>query len=74
MTNLKQIAENETRAADGKVPEVAVGFWILKILATTLGETAGDMVTMSMNAGYLAGSAVFAGNDHVFADIGHRPW
>ncbi|HXG77766.1 MAG TPA: hypothetical protein VNJ31_00315 [Methyloceanibacter sp.] len=42
-----------------KVPEVTLGFWIIKILATTLGETAGDTVTMTMNLGYLAGTAIF---------------
>lgn len=42
-----------------KVPEVTVGFWILKIAATTLGETGGDTVTMTLDWGYLAGSAVF---------------
>ncbi len=44
-----------------KVPEVALGFWIIKILATTLGETGGDAVTMSMDLGYLVGSLIFAG-------------
>ncbi|MDB5604883.1 MAG: hypothetical protein JWP25_1783 [Bradyrhizobium sp.] len=44
----------------GKVPAVTLGFWIIKILATTLGETGGDAVTMSMNLGYLAGTAIFA--------------
>jgi uncharacterized membrane-anchored protein len=43
-----------------KVPEVTLGFWIVKILATTLGETGGDAVTMSMNLGYLLGTAIFA--------------
>jgi len=43
-----------------KVPEVTLGFWIIKVLATTLGETGGDAVTMSMNLGYLAGTAIFA--------------
>jgi uncharacterized membrane-anchored protein len=43
-----------------KVPEVKLGFWIIKIFATTLGETGGDAVTMSMNLGYLAGTAIFA--------------
>ena len=49
-----------------KVPEVTLGFWIIKILATTLGETAGDTVTMTwlradvvVNSGYLVGSAIF---------------
>jgi uncharacterized membrane-anchored protein len=44
----------------GKVPEVTLIFWIIKIGATTLGETAGDAVTMSMNLGYLVGTAIFA--------------
>src|ERR1700730_8997142 len=43
-----------------KVPEVTLVFWIIKILATTLGETGGDAVTMSMNLGYLVGTAIFA--------------
>ena len=42
-----------------KVPAVTLGFWIIKILATTLGETAGDTVSMTMNLGYLAGTAIF---------------
>jgi uncharacterized membrane-anchored protein len=42
-----------------KVPEVTLVFWIIKIAATTLGETGGDTVTMTMNWGYLAGSALF---------------
>ena len=44
----------------GKVPEVTLGFWIIKIAATTLGETGGDAVTMSMNLGYLVGTMIFA--------------
>ena len=43
-----------------KVPAVTLGFWIIKILATTLGETGGDTVSMSMNLGYLVGTAIFA--------------
>ena len=43
-----------------KVPEIVLTFWIIKIAATTLGETGGDTVTMSMNLGYLAGTAIFA--------------
>jgi uncharacterized membrane-anchored protein len=42
-----------------KVPEVTLGFWIIKIAATTLGETGGDTVTMTMGLGYLAGTAIF---------------
>ena len=44
----------------GKVPEVTLWFWIIKIAATTLGETGGDAVTMSMNLGYFVGTAIFA--------------
>jgi uncharacterized membrane-anchored protein len=42
-----------------KVPQVVFVFWIIKILCTTLGETGGDAVTMSMNLGYLVGTAIF---------------
>ncbi|MGB5484917.1 hypothetical protein [Parasphingorhabdus sp.] len=43
-----------------KVPAITLGFWIIKILATTFGETAGDTVSMSLNLGYLVGTAIFA--------------
>jgi uncharacterized membrane-anchored protein len=43
-----------------KVPAVTLGFWLVKIAATTLGETGGDWVTMSLGLGYLLGSAIFA--------------
>jgi len=43
-----------------KVPEVTLGFWIIKILATTLGETGGDALSMSAGLGYLASTAIFA--------------
>lgn len=49
-----------TKKALSKVPEVTLIFWIIKIAATTLGETGGDAVTMSMNLGYLVGTAIFA--------------
>ena len=42
-----------------KVPEVTLGFWVIKILATTLGETGGDTVTMTWDLGYLTGTAIF---------------
>jgi uncharacterized membrane-anchored protein len=48
-----------TNAALTKVPEVTLTFWIIKVLATTLGETGGDSVTMSMNLGYAIGSLIF---------------
>ena len=43
-----------------KVPEVTLMFWLIKILATTLGETGGDAVSMSMNLGYLLSTVIFA--------------
>lgn len=52
---MKKISE-ETLS---KVPAVTLGFWIIKIAATTLGETGGDTITMTLNWGYLAGTALF---------------
>jgi uncharacterized membrane-anchored protein len=43
-----------------KVPELTLGFWIIKIAATTLGETGGDAMSMSMNLGYLTSTLIFA--------------
>jgi uncharacterized membrane-anchored protein len=43
-----------------KVPEVTLVFWLIKVAATTLGETGGDAVSMSMNLGYLLATAIFA--------------
>lgn len=43
-----------------KVPEITLAFWVTKILATTLGETGGDAVTMSMDLGYLVGTVIFS--------------
>jgi uncharacterized membrane-anchored protein len=43
-----------------KVPEVTLVFWIIKVAATTLGETAGDTLSMSMNLGYLLSTGIFA--------------
>ena len=42
-----------------KVPAITLGFWIIKILATTFGETAGDTVSMTLDLGYLVGTAIF---------------
>jgi uncharacterized membrane-anchored protein len=43
-----------------KVPQITLYFWIIKILATTLGETGGDAVSMSMGLGYLVSTGIFA--------------
>ena len=50
----------ETHESLSKVPEVTLLFWIIKIAATTLGETGGDAVSMSMHLGYLVASGIFA--------------
>jgi uncharacterized membrane-anchored protein len=49
----------EVRPATSKVPQVAIAFWIIKIAATTLGETGGDALSMTMNLGYLLSTAIF---------------
>jgi len=49
---------NESKPS--KVPAVTLVFWIIKIAATTLGETGGDAVSMSMDLGYLVGTLIFA--------------
>jgi uncharacterized membrane-anchored protein len=56
--------KSDTPRADdkdlSKVPQVTLLFWVIKIAATTLGETGGDTVSMSMGLGYLVGTAIFA--------------
>lgn len=51
---------SSTAEALAKVPAVTLGFWIIKVLATTLGETGGDTLSMSMNLGYLVSTGIFA--------------
>jgi uncharacterized membrane-anchored protein len=58
--NLFKCMKNENGNALSKVPEVTLIFWMIKIAATTLGETGGDAVSMSMNLGYLVGTIIFA--------------
>ena len=53
-------AQDSGVSTSSKVPPVTLVFWIIKIAATTLGETGGDAVSMSMNLGYLAGTGIFA--------------
>ncbi|WP_068075395.1 MULTISPECIES: hypothetical protein [Sphingomonadaceae] len=52
--------QTDAQIALSKVPEVTLTFWMIKILATTLGETGGDTVSMTMKLGYLVGTAIFA--------------
>src|SRR5260370_38569254 len=57
---LSDLSMNQTAEYSlSKVPEVTLVFWIIKIAATTLGETGGDTVTMTLNWGYLAGTLLF---------------
>jgi uncharacterized membrane-anchored protein len=58
---MKPSKSENLREALTKVPEVTLVFWIIKIAATTLGETGGDSVTMTLNWGYLTGTAIFLG-------------
>src|SRR5258708_2246536 len=51
--------QTDMAASLSKVPEVTLAFWIIKIAATTLGETAGDTISMTLQWGYFAGTAVF---------------
>lgn len=52
--------ENKTAEHFSKVPELTLVFWMIKVAATTLGETGGDAVSMSMNLGYLLSTLIFA--------------
>lgn len=54
------VSAGDVRDFVAKVPAVTLGFWVIKILATTLGETGGDSLSMSMGLGYLASSLIFA--------------
>jgi uncharacterized membrane-anchored protein len=47
-------------AVASKVPEVTLGFWIIKVAATTLGETGGDTLSMTLGLGYLTSTLIFA--------------
>lgn len=62
-----------------KVPEVTLGFWLIKIAATTLGETGGDELSMSMHLGYLLSTAILAAIFGVVVSLqiratSFRPW
>ena len=53
--------DKATKDGLSKIPEVTLGFWIIKIVATTLGETGGDAVSMTMDLGYALASIIFIG-------------
>ncbi|HUQ48101.1 MAG TPA: hypothetical protein VM053_07655 [Gemmatimonadaceae bacterium] len=52
---------SDTMNALSKVPQVTLAFWVAKILATTLGETGGDALSMTLNLGYAVSSLIFLG-------------
>ena len=56
---MNDVPNQTSRHTLTKVPAVTLGFWVIKILATTLGETGGDTVTMTLNWGYAAGVILF---------------
>ncbi len=51
--------ENNYSDLISKVPLVTLMFWVIKIFATTLGETGGDAVTMSLKLGYAYATPAF---------------
>ena len=52
--------DNNTALMLSKVPQITLMFWVIKIAATTLGETGGDLLSMSLGLGYLLSTAIFA--------------
>jgi uncharacterized membrane-anchored protein len=50
--------ENDKEIVTTKLPQIAAAFWVMKIAATTLGETAGDLVSMTLNVGYAMSSLI----------------
>jgi uncharacterized membrane-anchored protein len=53
--------EKVTATMKNKVPQVVLAFWVIKIIATTLGETAGDAMSMTFELGYAVSTAIFFG-------------
>ena len=57
---IHELEEQRAESGPNKVPEITAIFWVIKVAATTLGETGGDAVSMSMGLGYLAATGIFA--------------
>ncbi|HET8610133.1 MAG TPA: hypothetical protein VFM11_10365 [Burkholderiales bacterium] len=55
----RPLDEYRNRSLISKVPQVTLAFWVIKILATTVGETGGDAVSMTLNLGYVVASLIF---------------
>ena len=58
--NRQPLASTDADTVASKVPEVTLGFWIIKVAATTLGETGGDTLSMTLGLGYLTSTLIFA--------------
>ncbi len=61
MTRPSTPSDARLDAAASKIPEVTAAFWVMKIAATTLGETAGDLLSMTLRIGYAASSLLLLG-------------
>jgi uncharacterized membrane-anchored protein len=59
MSTINQSPVNYRSEISNKLPEITAAFWIMKIIATTLGETGGDWLSMTMNVGYLLSTLLF---------------
>src|SRR4051812_32784987 len=57
----KPVRTCDSQQMRNKVPQVTLAFWIIKIAATTLGETGGDALSMTLNLGYAVSTAIFFG-------------
>jgi uncharacterized membrane-anchored protein len=56
--NSTTIEDKEMNTTINKLPQITLAFWVMKICATTLGETAGDLLSMTLNVGYAASSLI----------------
>src|SRR5438874_13315475 len=60
-TDFRSETDNDLNEILSKVPRVTLAFWIVKIFATTLGETGGDALSMQLNLGYAVSTLIFLG-------------
>ena len=60
-TQAQTVTHKVSQSALSKLPEITIFFWIMKICATTLGETAGDLLSMTLNVGYALSSLILVG-------------
>ena len=59
--HLASQAQEPDALSRSKLPDITLAFWIMKICATTLGETAGDLLSMTLKVGYAASSMLLVG-------------